>query len=78
MKGNLLYICPVCFRACSEQEDCHGHSMLCCDPGEWGDLRRRPVDDCRGQIQSRAPRWFLEASGWVKAGPPYTPPPQPC
>lgn len=58
-----IYICPVCFRVCETQEECHEHKMIACDPGNPGDERRKPVVDRFGKLVSRAPRWFLEAQG---------------
>ncbi|HLF25264.1 MAG TPA: hypothetical protein VJG32_02915 [Anaerolineae bacterium] len=67
--GRLFYLCPVCFR-CSEVEDeCHAHRMVVCDAGEWGDERRKPIVDEIGRMHTRAPRWFLEAVGWMPARP---------
>jgi hypothetical protein len=62
-----FYICPVCFQVCETKQECHEHTMLECDPGEAGDERRRPVRDRFGNLASRAPRWFLEAIGWIKS-----------
>ena len=61
----LFYICPVCFNACEDLEECHQHLMIRCEPGAPDHERRRPVMDATGRIQTRAPRWFLEAVGWV-------------
>jgi hypothetical protein len=36
-----------------------------CIPGDLGDERRKPVNNRYGQYVSRAPRWFLEALGWI-------------
>jgi hypothetical protein len=67
-----FYICPTCFQVClSEQErDEHQvtfeHQMVACNPGGPGDARRKPVKNPYGQYVSRAPRWFLEALGWIE------------
>ena len=29
----LFYICPVCFNACEDLEECHQHLMIRCEPG---------------------------------------------
>ncbi|MCL4559959.1 MAG: hypothetical protein M1281_05005 [Chloroflexi bacterium] len=71
--GMKIYVCPQCFCISETPGRCHDREMLCCAVGKPGDRRRRPVMDGRGRIWSRAPRWFLEASGWVQAGPRYTP-----
>jgi len=62
----VLYICPKCFRVCDDEEQCFQHKlMLECSPGKYGDERRRPVQDQFGNYVSRAPRWYLEASGKI-------------
>lgn len=63
--GYLFYICPFCFRVCDSCEECHEHQMICCDPGAIDAERRKPVMDASGHIQTRAPRWYLEAVGWI-------------
>lgn len=63
-----LYICPKCFMVCETGEKCHQHQILLeCEPGEFGDERRKPVRNQFGVYVSRAPRWYLEAIGWIKA-----------
>lgn len=64
----LFFICPICFEVCDSCRDCHGHTMICCDAIEAGDERRKPVFGVGGRLISRAPRWFLEAVGWIPAG----------
>jgi hypothetical protein len=61
-----FYICPVCFLVCETSQECHNHQMIECDAGEFDDERRRPPIDKRGYLVTRAPRWYLEAVGWVK------------
>ena len=63
---NVFYICPICFQVCESEQECHAHRMVECYPGEPGDERRKPVTDHFGQIVSRAPRWYLEAVGWIE------------
>ena len=63
----ILYICPVCFRTCESEIECHTHKMIECNLGELGDERRKPVTDNFGNMVSRAPRWYLEAIGWLPA-----------
>lgn len=60
-----FYICPICFRVCDSERQCHEHLTLPCDAGEAGDERRKPVRNQFGQYVSRAPRWYLEAVGWL-------------
>ena len=62
---HLVYICPFCFRVCASCEECHQHQMICCDVGALGDERRKPLMDASGRVRTRAPRWYLEAVGWV-------------
>jgi hypothetical protein len=64
---NVFYICPTCFNACETAEECHEHQMMGCDPGELGHERRKPVMDAAGRVYTRAPRWYLEAVGWIQA-----------
>jgi hypothetical protein len=40
--------------------------MVECDAGEPGGERSKPVHDRYGNLVSRAPRWYLEAVGWIK------------
>jgi hypothetical protein len=63
----IFYLCPYCFEVSEAEGDHHGHRMIRCDAGEPGDERRRPVIDERGNLKSRAPRWFLEAIGSLPA-----------
>lgn len=56
-----LYICPICFRVCESETECHEHMMLKCETGEPGDDKRKPLTDEFGNLVSRAPRWYIEA-----------------
>ena len=60
-KGQDFYICPICFRVCETESECHEHIMVKCETGHPGDQRRKPVSDRFGKLVSRAPRWYLEA-----------------
>jgi hypothetical protein len=64
----VFYICPVCFEICETRRDCHGHAMVHCDTVAPDDERRKPLFDAGGRLVSRAPRWFLEAVGWIQVG----------
>ena len=64
----ILYICPVCFQTCESETECHAHKMIECNLGHFGDERRKPVIDNFGNMVSRAPRWYLEAVGWISVG----------
>jgi hypothetical protein len=62
----VFYMCPKCFRVCETQEQCHEHNLMVeCVTGTPGDEKRRPVRDQFGHYVSRAPRWYLEAVGWI-------------
>jgi len=67
-----LYVCLYCFQVCEDPVNCHSSPMLVCRPGKPGSIRRKPVADRAGRLLSRAPRWFLEATGWINALAPYT------
>lgn len=60
-----FYICPVCFNAGEDLEECHQHLMIRCEPGTPDLERRKPLMDATGRILTHAPRWFLEAVGWI-------------
>jgi hypothetical protein len=62
-----FYLCPVCFEVREDCRDCHHQRMIVCDVGGPGDERRKPVIDASGRLKSRAPRWFMEAVGWIPA-----------
>lgn len=66
-----FYICPICFQVCESKKACdlhiHAHRMVPAAPGEPGDARRKPLRDRQGDLLSRAPRWFFEAIGRIKA-----------
>jgi len=64
---SLFYLCPVCFQASESRRDCHSHPMVRCEVGEPDDERRKPLTDESGRLRSQAPRWFLEAVGWIPA-----------
>ena len=66
MSEKVMYICPVCFRVCETEEQCHQHKMIECQVGNPGEDLRKPVTDRFGQYVSRAPRWFLKAIGRIK------------
>ena len=68
MEGNkTFFICPVCFRVCESEQECHQHRTVACNAKEEGAACRRPLQDRFGQFVSRAPRWYLEAQGRIPA-----------
>jgi hypothetical protein len=66
-----FYLCSLCFEVFDHDGEHHGHRLIFCDAGEPGDERRKPIINGNGRLQSTAPRWFLEAVGWL----PHRPPP---
>jgi hypothetical protein len=73
--GEVLYICPVCFRVCDSKRECHEHQTIECHTGRPGDARRKPLEDQFGNLVSRAPRWYLEARELIPAWTPVPDPP---
>ena len=53
-----FFICPVCFTAAPNRIKCHGHDMIPCMADKIEDCK--PLMTTDGQLQSRAPRWFLD------------------
>ncbi len=66
----VYYICPKCFDITTTPPDRLGHEgkLIECDPGEMGDARRKPPFDEYGHVMTRAPRWYLEATGILEKG----------
>jgi hypothetical protein len=56
-----FYICPICFKTSDEPGTHHEHEMIFCKSLPLGDDQLKPIRDLRGDLKSRAPRWFLEA-----------------
>ncbi len=69
-KDPVFFICPVCFKICETERQCHDHLMMRCDAGKPGSELRKPVTDRFGNMVSSAPRWYLEARRII---PSYTP-----
>jgi hypothetical protein len=63
--GSAFYLCSVCFTASEHQDVCHEHAMTLFNPGNPGDLRRRPLQNGLGRLKTMAPRWYLERFGWL-------------
>ncbi len=53
-----FYICPRCFTAADDRLECHGHFMIACYAESYEDCR--PLITSNGQLQTRAPKWFLK------------------
>jgi hypothetical protein len=71
-ENRVFYLCPTCFEAypatrLDDETDgwCHRHPLIRCQAAQLDDERRKPLVDNGGCLTSRAPRWFLEAVGWV-------------
>ena len=62
-----FYICPVCFAVSEEPGMHHDRQMVHCDELPVGDERLKPIINKQGDLESHAPRWFLEAV-WEAAG----------
>jgi len=60
---SIFYLCPKCFAAFDDEPADHPHAMLRINPAVLDVEARQPVMDQNGNLQSRAPRWFLEAIG---------------
>lgn len=60
-----FYLCPTCFKSSPVEDKTHLHVMLYFGPGTPQDQRRRPLMDAQGRLLTHAPRWFLEAVGWI-------------
>jgi len=60
----IMYVCPNCFLADIRPGKCPGcgHERVECDPGDPNNPCRRPPMDAQGNIQSRAPQWWLARS----------------
>jgi hypothetical protein len=55
-----FYLCPVCFQAAEARLECHGHLMIPCNAVDVEDCK--PLAQPGGELKTRAPRWFLEAT----------------
>ena len=65
-----FYICPICFLVSDTAGYHHGRRMVYCQELPLGDEQLKPIVDGKGDLKSRAPRWFLEAV-WDAAGMEY-------
>jgi hypothetical protein len=66
----IFHICPICFKVCETEMECHAHMTVECNAGKAGSDFRKPLTDQYGHLVSRAPRWYLEA---MKRIPAWTP-----
>ncbi len=61
MGGRIVYVCMECHRVGEEPTQCHPGQSQSCDIGEPGTERTLPLFDARGNLLTRAPRWWVEA-----------------
>lgn len=67
-----FYICPVCFSVSELPGTHHSHEMIFCKQLPKGHELLKPIIDNKGDLKTRAPRWFLEAV-WNAARMEYPP-----
>jgi hypothetical protein len=63
-ESRIVYVCPNCFTMDQESGPCPtcGRERIECDPGDPDNPSRKPLMDAQGQLQSRAPLWWLAQS----------------
>jgi hypothetical protein len=61
MGSERLCLCPRDFTPADAPGRCKvcGRQLVECEPGEAGDLSRRPLVDASGRVLTRAPVWWL-------------------
>ncbi len=57
----VIHICMTCHRVGEEPTSCHAGQSRPCDVGDPGNQRRLPLFDARGNLLTRAPKWWVEA-----------------
>ena len=64
-----FYLCPRCFEPADEPVPCPrcGGERVACRPGTADDPARKPLMAATGELRSRAPLWWLRASGGLAA-----------
>ena len=56
----IYFLCATCFNTADESRMCHEHMMIAVY--EMDDIEsRKPLISKKGILQTRAPRWFLDA-----------------
>ncbi len=60
-RGRIVYICQVCHRTGERPLTCHARASRKCDAGMPGDERSKPLFDERGNLVTRAPKWWVDA-----------------
>jgi hypothetical protein len=63
-KRRIIYICQDCFTVAERLSQCCGHDMARVDAGMAGDERSKPLVDNHGNLQTRAPIWWVERYAW--------------
>ena len=61
---SLLFVCPNCFSVDARPGTCPDcqRERVACDPGDPDNPCRQPPMDAQGNLQSRAPLWWLARS----------------
>ncbi len=60
-QGRTIYVCRECHRVDQRPLTCHPDALVQCDAGAPGDERSQPLFDARGNLVTRAPKWWVEA-----------------
>lgn len=57
----IIHLCPKCLQGQEEGGLCpnDGTELIECKPGARDNPTRRPLIDDKGQVLTRAPRWWL-------------------
>ncbi|MCL4489325.1 MAG: hypothetical protein M1570_14535 [Chloroflexi bacterium] len=61
MPSRKIYICRVCHSVDQRPTTCHPGKSVQCDIGDFGDERSRPLFDKKGNLVTRAPKWWVDA-----------------
>ena len=67
-----VYICRVCHLVGRRELTCHPGKSVQCDAGEPGDERSKPLFDVKGNLVTRAPKWWVDTCFQEKKRSRYT------
>ena len=67
--SQIFYLCPKCFEVFESEPIDHQHKVIRIDAASLNAASRQPMTDSAGHLTSRAPRWFLEATGMLPHDP---------
>jgi len=67
--SQIFYLCPKCFEVFESEPIDHQHKVIRINAASLNAASRRPVADSAGHLTSRAPRWFLVATGMLPHDP---------